>query len=278
MRLIAREFERHESNHTYTFYGIGDMHIASQAFSPEHFKKVRRRIEEDPDAYAIGMGDFGECINTHDVRFDPRQLRPRYRNAIKRLAQEEAAELKELLEPIKHKLLGLIYGGHEYSLLQRYEFDLVWELCNSLGVPNLGDTALIRLTFRRRIESPTGSKPTHSRTLFLFAAHGYGNSRKWGGRINKISDLASGIRADIYMLGHMHSHAWIKEADLIVPTSGKLRLINKPRVGICVPSFYRTYQEDVDTYAARKLYMPSALGIAGVRVALTQEDYDFLPA
>ena len=274
MRLIAKEFESNESTRTYTFYGFGDLHVASRAFEPAHFKRVRKRIEDDPDAYAIGLGDLGDCINTRDPRFDPRQLRSRYRDAIKRLAQEEATELKELLEPIKHKILGLCYGGHEYQLLQRYEYDLIWELCNSLGIPNLGDTALIRLTFKRT----SASEKHKSRTIFIFVAHGYGNSRKWGGRINKISDLASGIRADIYMLGHMHSHAWIKEADLIVPTSGTLRLINKPRVGICVPSFYRTYQQDVDTYAARKLYMPSALGIAGVRVALTQEDYDFLPA
>lgn len=266
MELVKHQVEIKSAADIITLFAFGDLHIANQAFDVGSFKKLIHKIQETPNAIWIGMGDFGECISPKDKRFDQETLRPRYRDKLHRLPQEEAKELKELLHPIKSSCIGILYGNHEDRLRQMFGgYDLIWELCEYFGWKNLSSEALIRLLIKRCREVTK---------VDIFAAHGYGNARKWGGRINKISDVALGIRADIYLMGHQHSAGVIKEIELSLPAKGKLILLQKERIGYLVPSFYRTYQEKIDTYASKRLFPPSAIGWAEIKIKVERPTWN----
>jgi hypothetical protein len=253
IRLPSRQSE-------FTLFAFGDMHIANKAFDLSHFKKLIQRIQDTPLSLWVGMGDFGDSIGPRDKRFEQENLRPLYRENISRIYQEEAWELKELLTPVADKSLGLVESNHAKKAKKDNSFDLTHELCTHFGWANLRSCALVRMHFLR--------STTATYNLDLFVAHGYGGGRKWGGKMNKIADIASGIRADIYLMGHLHSCGVLKEIELSLPSSGELHLIQKERIGCLVPSFFRSYQEGVDTYASEQLYPPSAIGWTEIKVRL----------
>jgi len=262
MQLSEETIEISSRQDTVTLFAFGDLHIANKAFDKNHFRRLVQKIKETPNSCWIGMGDFAECISPKDKRFDQASLRERYKDKLHRLPQEEAKELKELLNPIKNSCIGLICGNHEDKLRQMFGgYDLIWELCDYFGWNNLSAEALIRLKIKR------GKAISN---VDIFATHGYGGGRKWGSKINKLSDIANGIRADIYLIAHVHSTGIIKEVELSLPARRKLRLIQKERLGCIVPSFYRTYQEGIDTYASKKLYPPSSIGWTEIKLFPTQ--------
>ena len=244
-------------------YAFGDLHIASIAFEEAKFRKLIKTIKEDENGYWIGMGDFGDCISRQDKRFEQESLRERYRNKIHILPQLEAEELKTFLSPIKDKCLLFLRGNHEDALRKYYSYDLTWELCNYFNFPYGSEDAFLRLTLKNHGKSGIN--------LDIFACHGYGNSRKWGSRLNKLSDLFSSFEAQIYLMAHQHSEGLIKEVRLSLPQKGKLDLVEKVRLGVCVPSFYKTYQVGTDTYSSKRLFPPSSIGYTKIMINLKRE-------
>lgn len=260
MELLQKELEINSKDSVY-IYAFGDLHIASRAFEERRFKELIEEIKENEKAYWIGMGDVGECIIMgKDRRFDQRALRDRYKNKLHILPQLEAEELKKYLAPIAPKCLCFLVGNHEDSLRRQFSYDLTWELCNSLNLPYGSHEAYIRLMFRTRGMAKL--------KLDIFCAHGYGNARKWGGRMNKIADLTAGFEADIYLMAHQHSSSGFRQVRLALPHRGKLRLVEKEKLGVLVPSFYKTYQEGIDTYASKRLFPPSAIGFTKIKIWL----------
>ncbi|MCD6192758.1 MAG: hypothetical protein J7L26_04725 [Candidatus Aminicenantes bacterium] len=155
-------------------------------------------------------------------------------------------------------------GNHEDKLRQKLNFDLTWELCNHFGWKNLSMEGMIRLNVERQ--------EGHSMPLTIFAAHGYGGGRKWGGKINKLADIQAYFDADIFLMAHIHSRGAVKEMRLTLPRSGKLRLKQIPKLLVVVPAFYKTYQEGIDTYASKLLYPPSALGMAEIKAKIVNSN------
>ncbi len=264
MELIQKRIVLPSSSSILTMFGIWDIHCASKGCDIGKLKKCVTRIGDTDNSVWINGGDNGESIPKSDRRFDQDNLRPEYAANINRLGQMEADELVDIFNPIRDKLIGCLEGNHEDAYRKRFNMDMTWELCKRLNVPHLSSMALIRLTV-------TWGKDGHTSNIDILAMHGYGGGRKWGGKLQKISDIASGIKADIYMMGHLHSQAAIKEVELSLPIKGELKLLEKERLGILVPSFYRTYAEGVDSYASKMCYSPSVLGMSKTEISLETE-------
>lgn len=264
MVLIQRRILLPSSKSILALWGLGDIHCASKGCDIPKLKKGVKTIELTPDSVWVNMGDNAETINKNDRRFDQDSLRPKYAKNINRMGQLEADELVDIFNPIKENCLGIIEGNHENIYRKAFNMDMTWELCKRLNVPHLSSMALIRLTI-------TFGEGGHVSNVDILAFHGYGGGRKWGGKLQKISDMASGIKADIYMMGHLHSQAAIKEVELSLPVRGELTLIEKERLGILVPSFYRTYAEGMDNYASKNCYPPSVLGWSKTEIRDSQD-------
>lgn len=269
MEIGSKTIEFKSYRDVLTIFLFGDLHIASAAFAEKEFKSLVQKIKKTDNSLWFGMGDLGENIVIKDIRFDQTSLRELYQNKLHRLPQEEANELCRLLDPIKDKCCGLLVGGHEDSLRRKFSYDLTWELCNHFNWRNLSGETLYRLYI--------GLPGKGYSKIDIFLAHGYGTGRKWGSRLNKISDIAAGVRAEIYAVAHQHSQGAIEEVELSLPYKGNLELIQKERIGLIVPSFYKTYQEGMDTYASKALYPPSVIGHSEIFITYKYEGTRCVP-
>ncbi len=265
MILIQRRIELPSQSSILTMFGVGDVHRASKGSDDGELTKCVEEVRETEHSVWVNTGDNAESIPKSDRRFDQDSLKPRFAMNINRMGQMESDELVEVFTPIQDKLLGIIEGNHEDAYRKNFNMDMTWELCKRLNVPHLSSQALIRLTI-------TWGKGGHTSNIDIFVTHGFGGGRKWGSKIQKISDISASIRADIYMMGHLHSQAAFKEIELSLPMKGKLKLIAKERLGILVPSFYRTYAEGMDNYASKMLYPPSVIGMSRVQIKLVTEN------
>jgi len=250
MQLVRHDLTT--NNDIIKLYAFGDLHIASQAFDKKAFLKLVKEIKES-NGYWIGMGDFGECIPVSDRRFDPDSIRETYRDQLPRYHQLEVLELKDMLEPIRDKCLGVLEGNHEVNL-RSSQFDMMWELCNYFRWHNLTADAFIKLN----ITNPIRQKDLD---LDFFVAHGYGAARTKGGNVAKLQRVMDAFLADVILVGHSHVSQPIIDNKLRLKKRTKEpKLESKIRLGFIVPSFYRTYYQGIDTYASRALYSPSVIG------------------
>ena len=55
---------------TFHIYTIGDIHAGSINCSESHIQQRVKEIQETPNAFFLGMGDYADCILKDDKRFD----------------------------------------------------------------------------------------------------------------------------------------------------------------------------------------------------------------
>lgn len=231
-------------------YPFGDIHCGTIHCAEAEAKAKRDEIRDTPNAYWIGMGDYGEFITTKDPRWDPSQ-----KVVAPWLKQDNIAEwqrkwIKELFEPIKDKCIGLLYGNHEESLRLYKDDNVHQNICDDLKVDNLGYSCFIHLSFRR-------GKETH-RVKCAFT-HGTGGARTEGGRVNYLKRFMDEFEAQIYGYAHTH-HIAIQSPDRLC-TTDSLLIKSQGKVGALTGCWFRTYtQGEIASYGEKKVYGPTRIG------------------
>ena len=152
------------------------------------------------------------------------------------------------------------------NTLGKIHIDVIDWLCTEWCVPNLKDTAFIRVRFLR-------GEHKSSSVINIFSAHGNVAGRKGGSKINRLEDLMGSFEADIYMLAHGHKKITHSASILEVPHCGELRLKTKKRVGFMTGSYLRSYQQGANCYAEKGLFPPSDLGCMCVVIKPIERDF-----
>ena len=198
------------------------------------------------------MGDYAEWITSKDPRWDPSQAVITPWVEQDNIAESQRKWIDKLFEPIKDKCIGLLYGNHEESI-RRYNNDNVHKnICDDLGVDNLGYSCFVHLSFRRR-----NSKEVH-RVKCAFT-HGTGAARTEGGRINYLVRFMSDFEAQIYGYAHVHHIATYSPDSLV--TTDNLMIKSKGKVGALTGCWFRTYtQGEFACYGEQKIYKPTRIG------------------
>lgn len=123
---------------------------------------------------------------------------------------EELRACVELFKPIAHKVLCVTQGNHEARHYRTNGLDLTELMCRQLGIEDRYSptTALIFLRFGML------DKHKHSRKVLytIYVSHGNGGGRKEGGKIQRLIDLSTIIDADVYICGHTHLPAMLKDS------------------------------------------------------------------
>lgn len=236
---------------------IGDFHIGSKACSIEKLRDLIRWIKGQPYTYVIGMGDYMDCINLSDPRFDMNQVPAPYREKkdfMSRLAQYQVEDTVKLLMPIKDRIIGLGLGNHELAIAKHYHYDPMYELCGQLKAKFLGWSSFTRFTIDR------GRAVL---TIKIFAEHSNFGGRKKGGKVNRMEDRSNDFGADIYLAGHSHDKLATTKTLLTIPSRGELKLLVRKRAYAICPSFYNAYKEGEMTYAEIQGYSPTTTGFVG---------------
>lgn len=180
---------------------LSDKHIGDPGCD---YKLIQERIEyikNTEHCYCILAGDLMDVAiassvgDTYGARIQP---------------MEQLKQCVKLFGPIKHKILVVLPGNHEARVKRQDGLDMTEMMCAQLGIPEKYSptTALLFVRFGR-------AKVTHGRSnarqlYTIYVTHGSGGGRKEGGKINRLTDLASIVDADIYIMGHTHLPALLR--------------------------------------------------------------------
>lgn len=242
---------------SYYLYLFGDTHLGTVHCAESEIKKQVEEIKANPKALWVGMGDYAECITANDKRWDPSQ------RAIPNWLEQDNIEaclrkrVVSILEPIKDRCVGLLYGNHEDSFRKQNKANIHKNICEELGVPDLGYSCFVHFIFRRYTKNPETSPSSH--LIKGHFTHGTGGARTESGKINYLVKTMSAFDANIY--GYAHTHSMQLYSPEILGTGENLKIKAKGKIGALTGCFFRTYtQGTVASYGEVKVYPPTRIG------------------
>ena len=264
----------------------GDWHVGNRGCAIDELKDDIAAIAADPYALWLGGGDYSDCVNYRDRRFDPEAISNDISvEELGHLGHALGERVRDLMKPIAGKCLGLLYGNHEDKYMQNTDAQQLhsW-LCEELGVPNLGYSTVfdIRFTRRPRIKTPirlAGCTPGHHPprngdkwSVRVFAHHGAGYAQTPGGKLNKLRsamDFFPG--ADLTLLAHVHEQK-VEPSVVLDCDQNCTRIVQHRRRGAISGTYLRTYVEGAAGYGEKKLYRPVPLGMTEIRFMPNKQD------
>ena len=183
---------------------MADLHIGDAHCD---YKSILERIEyikSTPNAYVILDGDLMDTAiassvgDTYGATLTP---------------MEQLKECVGLFKPLADagKVLAVLPGNHENRVMRQDGIDITQLMCSQLGLQDRYSptSALLFVRFGKC----RGKGNSHGRPQWytLFVRHGSGGGRRPGGKINCLEDMARIVDADVYIMGHTHMPAIIKQ-------------------------------------------------------------------
>jgi hypothetical protein len=237
------------SDKEFKLYCLGDIHAGTVHCVEDKVKAKVQEIAQNKNAMWIGMGDYGEWITPKDKRFDPNQCAIADWVEPDNIGESQTKWIVDLFSPIKDKCIGLLYGNHEDSIRVYNHENVQKNICERLGVDNLGYSAFIRMIFTRG--------QGHYVATGAFT-HGAGCAITEGAKINSLTRFMKSTEADIYGYAHLHDYIPKSFSRLVVNDKGNIK--SKVAIGAITGSWFRTYTQGViASYGERKCYPPTEI-------------------
>jgi predicted phosphodiesterase len=258
MKIIDKSISVSGRSSEIEIYPLGDLHIGSRSCAENKIKKVVKDIQDNPNAYWFGGGDYLDAIKPMDAkRFDMDTLpdwmlegdSDSVRDMLNDILNQQFIRLDKILQPIKDKCLFCLEGNHEYSIRKYHNQDINKTICESLGAANGTDEVCVRLTF---------SRGTGCSVVKLYACHGHGGGRSCGSEPGHLHGLLSEWEdADILFRGHSHTYHIIPPKPVLyLPNRGKLpkELHSRYRHAANWGCWLFSHPTGSSTYASRACY------------------------
>lgn len=192
-----------------TLWPLGDVHVGASACDERTFRRDVARIEADPNAYWVGMGDYLDAITRHDPRFDTDELASWITvRDLRDLVTAQRDRFLDLTRPIWPRCLALVAGNHEGSILRHYERDVFREVVGAIQ-PATADPSVplaleyegyLRLRFARAVANGAPFVKLDS-----YLHHGYGGGKLMGGKALTLGREAGWHDVDLLIMGHTHA-------------------------------------------------------------------------
>jgi len=263
MEINLRTIKLKDSVTWYHIIPIGDVHLGNIGCDVTKLKKLVAWIASKDNVYWIGMGDFLDCINMSDKRFDPHTIAPEFRDALDNLIPMQMHRIVEILEPIKDKCLGLHEGNHERKIRLHYHYDPIyeiWKAFNMPSIPMLKDAAITRIRFIKICNT----KKRPSFTYDIFSVHGNVGGRKGGAKINRLEDMCASVDADIYLMAH--SHIKLTESKSLIYADNHLNLKRSKKVLAVTGCFLNGYTKGAGGYCEQWMLPPTMTGVVKISI------------
>lgn len=229
MRIIDYEIKCASRSDRIEIFPFFDLHIGKRNCAEHAIRRqvdeiLRREKMEHRYVRVIFGGDQLNSINPADLRrFDFDELADWFvednamntRERLNDICTQEVKRFCEIFEPVKHLIIGAIYGNHEKSMRTRQNVNVHAALCTRMEMADLTDEAFIRIRMKR------GKSAV--RTMNLYLRHGYGGGRTAGAEPNKLYRMLSEWEdADVCLSGHSHSFEILPPKPVLyVPRRGK---------------------------------------------------------
>jgi hypothetical protein len=172
-------------------YGLSDWQLGSPDADEDLLEHDIAVIERDPQARAILVGDLLDYVTRKSKGNVYHQIYP---------PSIQKKRAKELIAPIKDKVLAVIGGNHDEG---RSEEDAtpVRDICDVLGIADRYQDTEMCLKISVGEKEKNGKPAVYT----LYATHGWTNSRFMGGKALNLHRLHDVVLADIYGIAHTHS-------------------------------------------------------------------------
>lgn len=167
-------------------YPLGDLHVGSTECNMDEIKNTIERIEADPLAKVILMGDLVDNITKTSKGNVYKQIMT---------PQEQIDTVIQILSPIKNKIIGAISGNHE-NRAEEAGFDISRMIAYALGITQNYNREGLYIFLSYGIKD---RKPKIRHTVRIYATHGM------GGTVNTaVEKMQQVCDADVYVCGHIH--------------------------------------------------------------------------
>ena len=181
---------------------VADYHWADPNSDHDRIAEDLAYIHNHDNCYCVLNGDLMDCAiassigDTYGATASP---------------MEELQACVNLFKPLAHKILCVVPGNHERRHYKTNGIDMTMLMCQQLGIEDRYSptTALLFLRFG---EMSADQKAHHRKVAYtVYVSHGSGGGRKEGGKIQRLVDLSTIVDADIYICGHTHLPAMLKD-------------------------------------------------------------------
>lgn len=123
---------------------------------------------------------------------------------------QELRACVDLFKPIAHKCFCVLEGNHERRHYRTNGINMTEIMARELGIADRYSPTTAYLFIR--FGELEGHKNHHRKVLYTaFVCHGNGGGRKEGGKIQRLVDLSTICDADLYLCGHTHLPAMLKD-------------------------------------------------------------------
>lgn len=226
MRVITDNINTETFGNDIEYVFLGDLHIGNSNCAYDELRDSIKILSKKDNARIILIGDLIDCITHKDKRFDAVEIADHYK--IKKLKDLPVAQVDELIgiiEPIKDKIIAMVYGNHEYKYMQYNSFDPLNYFNGKLGInaPILGKKGYIVSSIR--------SGDNKGSTWVLACLHGRGGGGRTAGYKLNVTDAEFlRIIADCKVMGHIHQQSADYMDYETVNTSGDHKIIKMMRM------------------------------------------------
>jgi hypothetical protein len=224
----------------------------------EYLKWARRE-----KAHIVIMGDIFDTVVIGGVS-SPFGASMGLREA-KKYAKDRLGSVKDLIDT-------MIIGNHEMRLVRYADCDLIEDLCDDLGVPYAGFSAVMRYRVGHTPRNIDGKAYDSTRINYtLYCHHTTGGGSTPGGKLNRVAKLAEifeGADALIGAHNHMEAGVPIDRYRLHTDSSGEAR-VKADKVFLVDSGSFLSWE---GSYAEEKGLPPTHMGAPRIRLDGCRKD------
>jgi hypothetical protein len=246
---------------------FGDVHWDSPNHARGKWNEFLRYARTLKDAWFFGMGDYLDSTSTTEREclghISPK-MHETFRNDVAALQLEKCERFAKEISFMRGRIIGMLNGNHYFQFASGINSDQT--ICELVGAKYLGVCSFTRLTFE------CGGR---GHTRDIFAHHGAGAARLIGGSINRVQQMAEGVEADIYAMGHDHKRGAVPaQPRLFLRQRIGSELVVEQREPIVLRSgsYLASYENNVVNYNVDACRAPSSLGHVEILVNVKRVD------
>ena len=182
---------------------VADYHWADPNSDHARILEDIKYIAEHDNVFCVLNGDLMDCAIASSIG-------DTYSSTLSPM--DELRVCVELFKPLaeKGKILCILKGNHEARHYRTNGIDLTEIMARQLGIEDRYSptTALLFIRLGSNTDGRNHSRPV---AYTMYVSHGNGGGRKEGGKIQRLVDLSTIVDADIYVCGHTHLPAILKD-------------------------------------------------------------------
>lgn len=279
MRELPRVREHLDLGETINVFFVGDLHLGAPDTRYDLIARDLKKVEEDPNARIVFMGDFGEFIDFRDHRFKPdvaHLLPSRYRDAHLSkdggIIQETIDHCQELFEPVKRKVWAWLDGNHEEKVVLRHSFSPGSVVCSNLDIL----TRYVGYGGYFAVQLVRNDKKSVGYSFKMDLHHGWQAGRRDGAAINQGQLELSTSDSDVVARGHSHKRGvWHFDSWRF----GQRNMIEWQRYFLATGTYKQGHSNTTAnsspamTYELKRGFVPkTTIGMGGVWLSITMSD------